>query len=375
MKKYSILFIFGILLCSCHNDKFTVKGTISGADGKTLYLEASEITRNLILDSVKLDAGGEYKFSAPAPQYPEFYRLRIGNAHIDFSVDSTETVTIDSQFPGFASDYRVSGSESSEKMKIVSQASQALKEKTDKAMVDMKMPGVDQRLITEKFLDDIADYKKEMNQILYSNPRSAVAYYIIFQQIDGKSIYDPYDKEDSKAIRAVATQYDFFYKESVRAKQLHKMAIEALAEMRAAENSIRVDTTSGAIDISLPDEYGHIQKLSSLKGNVVLLDFTAYQTDYSPQYNITLANIYKKYKDKGFEIYQVSLDNDENFWKVSASNLPWISVWDADSQSSRNAALYNVQKLPTSFLLDRNGSIKTRVESMKSLENEIKKLL
>ena len=105
------------------------------------------------------------------------------------------------------------------------------------------------------------------------------------------------------------------------------------------------------------------------------MDFTAYQTEYSPQYNLLLAEIYRKYKQQGVEIYQISLDNDDNFWKVSASNLPWICVRDANSLNSRIAATYNVQQLPTAYLLDRTGAIRTRLTSMKEIENEIKKLL
>ena len=102
------------------------------------------------------------------------------------------------------------------------------------------------------------------------------------------------------------------------------------------------------------------------------MDFTAYQTEYSPQYNLLLAEIYRKYKQQGVEIYQISLDS---FWKVSASNLPWICVRDANSLNSRIAATYNVQQLPTAYLLDRTGAIRTRLTSMKEIENEIKKLL
>ena len=111
------------------------------------------------------------------------------------------------------------------------------------------------------------------------------------------------------------------------------MAIASLQAERQLKQPTLLEQAKEAslIDISLPDIKGKQQKLSDLKGKVVLLDFTAYQTDYSPEYNILLAKIYKQFRDKGFEIYQVSLDNNENFWKVSASNLPWICVRDEAS--------------------------------------------
>lgn len=377
MKKYILILFTAVLFSACHHNDFTVKGVISGAGGEMLYLEANEIHRIQVLDSVKLETSGEYEFHAKAPEYPEFYRLRLKNSYINFSIDSTETIIINAQEPGFTSNYKVEGSDNSEKIRIIALAGQELKKYVDKYNEQIKNPENNSQLLAQQLLEKVQNYKKEILPLIYENPRSTAAYFAIFQQINGQDIFDPYNKEDSKAIRAVATQYDFYYKNSVRAKQLHNMAIEALKMARIAEkgNTIKIDTIASVIDISLPDIYGKKQTLSSLKGKVVLLDFTAYQTEYSPQYNLLLAEIYRKYKQQGVEIYQISLDNDDNFWKVSASNLPWICVRDANSLNSRIAATYNVQQLPTAYLLDRTGAIRTRLTSMKEIENEIKKLL
>ena len=129
------------------------------------------------------------------------------------------------------------------------------------------------------------------------------------------------------------------------------------------------------IEIVLPDMKGHDVRLSDQEGNVVLLNFTAYEAEYSGPYNMQLAKIFDKYKNKGFTIYQVSLDSDDNFRKITSSNLPWITVHDKESVYSRFARSYNVTSLPTSYLLDKDGSIVLRVNNLDDLDKEIAKLL
>ena len=370
-KRYIPLLLCALLASACHHkNRFTVQGTVSGAGGETLYLEAVRMQGIEMEDSLILDASGKYKLQGEAPEYPEFYRLRLGNAYINFAVDSTETITIDAPKAGFASGYTVGNSENSEKIRQIALSGQKLKGYIDryKAQTDGD---------EEDLLEQINEYKQQVLPFIYSAPYSTAAYFAIFQQIDGQYIFDLYDKNDSKAIRAVATQYDFRYKNSERARQLRQMVIESMKvkQLNDRAGSIQEIEEVSSIDIALPDIYGKKQALSELKGKVVLLDFTMYQAEFSPQYNRQLAEVYQKYKEQGFEIYQVSLDSDEHFWKVSASNLPWKCVRDASSLESRIAGTYNVQQLPTAYLLDRTGAICTRLTSSADIGKEIEKLL
>ena len=132
---------------------------------------------------------------------------------------------------------------------------------------------------------------------------------------------------------------------------------------------------SGLIEIELPDYQGHDQKLSDLKGKVVLLDFTAYKTDYSPNYNLLLRTLYNKYAEQGFTIYQVSVDNDESYWLNTATNLPWTCVRDESSIYSTYLKSYNVTQLPSAFLIDREGNIIDRPDGTDELDEKIARLL
>ena len=138
-------------------------------------------------------------------------------------------------------------------------------------------------------------------------------------------------------------------------------------------NSLVSET--GLIDIELPDVRGKIRSLSSLKGSVVLLDFTAYKTEWSPNYNLSMRELYNKYAGKGFQIYQVSVYNDESFWVNSAMNLPWVCVHDENSLNSQYLKMYNVTSLPAVFLIDREGNITERPDDQKSLDEKVARLL
>ncbi|HBG42099.1 MAG TPA: peroxiredoxin, partial [Porphyromonadaceae bacterium] len=118
---------------------------------------------------------------------------------------------------------------------------------------------------------------------------------------------------------------------------------------RLLEN-VPVVTQSQLPDIVLADVEGRKIPLSSLKGKVVLLDFTVYNSEFSPKHNIDLNTMYKRYQAQGFEIYQISVDSDVHFWKNAASNVPWVAVRDPQSVYSSILATYNVREIPTAFI-------------------------
>jgi len=105
------------------------------------------------------------------------------------------------------------------------------------------------------------------------------------------------------------------------------------------------------------------------------LEFCTLLAQGSPEHNMLLAKVYEKFKDKGFQIFQISLDTDEHAWKNAAVNLPWISVRDPQSVYSENVNWYNVETLPTGFIMDENGEIVSRITDYKNLETDIAKHL
>ena len=232
---------------------------------------------------------------------------------------------------------------------------------------------------SEQVLEVVNNYKQEALKYIYAAPMSTAAYYALFQQIDGLLFFDLYDRNDSKAYGAVATSFDHFYPESTRSKHLYNLALQSLKAIRG-QRPVDLDSLVTQeidhLEIELPDVQGVPVKLSDVaKDHVTILNFTAYQTEWSPALNMTLGDLFTKYESKGLAIYQVSLDGDAHLWRNAASNLPWTCVLDPQSVYSQAAALYNVKQLPTLFILNRKGVLLKRVDDPTRLEDELKAAL
>ena len=379
--KAAALVLAALSVASCNNNKFTVEGQIAGAKDSVLYFENVGLEGINVLDSVKLNDNGDFSFSQDANTAPEFYRLRIADQIINVSIDSTETVQVKGQYPGMASNYTVSGSENCSKIREL-----ALKQ------IDLQAKAIALQSNTElgiaKANDSIQTlintYKEEVKRnYIYKEPYKAYSYFALFQAIGNYLIFNPRtNKEDIKAFAAVATSWDTYYPHAERGQNLHNIAIEGMKNQRivAAQNAdIQIEASkvqeAGVLDIALLDNKGNMRHLTDLKGQVVLLDFHVFALKDSPARIIQLRELYNKYHAQGLEIFQVSLDGDEHFWKQQTAALPWINVRDEDGASSQRLVLYNIQAVPDFFIIDRGNNLVKRAAQIADLEAEIKKLL
>ncbi|MFO7257754.1 MAG: TlpA disulfide reductase family protein [Bacteroidota bacterium] len=114
-----------------------------------------------------------------------------------------------------------------------------------------------------------------------------------------------------------------------------------------------------APEIALPNPDGEIVKLSSLRGNYVLVDFWAKWCGPCRAENPNIVRVYNKYKDHGFTVFGVSLDRNREDWlqAIKDDNLTWTHVSDLKYWQSEAARTYNINAIPFSILLDPNGVI------------------
>lgn len=382
MKQISTRLLTVLGLCmfffsACNNSSdFIVKGVVAGADGQLMYLENVGISNVVTLDSIKLAPGGKFKFTEKRPEYPDFYRLRLNNQLINFAVDSTETISFVADAGTFATSYSVEGSENSKAIKAITLAQLDANQAISRLRKEYEDKMISDTTYRMKVLAAADAYKEVARKYIYSAPMSTAAYFALFQQIDGLLFFDLYDRKDVKAYGAVATSYNHTYPESPRSKHLYNLTLQSMKVLRAQRpvDYSNVETKEiSFLDIELPDVRGEVVKLSTVApGKVVLINFTAYQTEWSPALNMALGELYTKYHDQELEIYQVSLDSDFHFWRNGASNLPWVTVHDPQSVYSQVAGLYNVKQLPALFILDRKGNLVKRVEDVKKLEADVK---
>ena len=379
--KGAVILATAMMTTACNNNKFTVEGQITNAKDSTLYFENVGLEGINILDSVKLGDSGDFSFSEAATTAPEFYRIRISDQIINVSIDSTETVQIKAEYPGMAANYTVSGSENCEKIKELALKQIALQSQVIAVQKNYPL-GVD--VINDSIQKLIDAYKEDVkHQYIFKEPNKSYAYFALFQTLGNWLIFNPRtSKDDIKAFAAVATSWDTYYPHAERGQNLHNIAIEGMRNQRivdAQNQDLQVEASkvkeSGVLDIALPDNHGQMRHLTDLKGKIVLLDFHVFALEDSPARILMLRELYNKYHAQGLEIYQVSLDSDEHFWKQQTAALPWISVRDADGINSQRLVLYNIQAVPDYFIIDRGNNIVKRAALVKDIEAEIKKLL
>ncbi|MDY6028156.1 MAG: TlpA disulfide reductase family protein [Prevotella sp.] len=370
-----------VFTTSCNNKKFQVKGNIEGAKDSMLYLENLSLDGPVAIDSAKLDEQGTFSFSVDAPTAPEFYRLRIAGQIINVCADSTETVTIKAQWPGMATNYQVEGSE---ECSIIRELSLKQIDLQAKVIAIQSNYNLNDQVAADSIMALVDAYKKEVKlNYIFKAPMRASSYFALFQAIGNTLLFNPQVSEDDiKVFAAVATSWDTYHPDALRGQNLHNIAIEGMKNIRIMRNKLantNVDASkvhvSGLIDISLMDNRGNVRNLSDLKGKVVMLDFHVFGTKESTQRIMQMRELYNKYHDRGFEIYQVSFNDDEHFWKTQTEALPWISVRDADGGNSQNLVAYNVNTLPTFFLIDRNNVLQKRDAQIKDIDKEIQSLL
>lgn len=357
MKRIILMMAVLAMLTACDGNKFHIDGTIEGASDSTLVLEQSSNGEWLVIDSIKVGNNGKFSVSATAPEVPSIYQLRLGNQSICFPIDSLDHLTISAKLPNMGIDYTLSGSEHAEQvMKIDKEAMQFAGGKGTAA--------------------ELEAWKNKLSQQIAADPSGIVAYYAINKYIDGKPLYDPMNDNDLRIIGAVANSFNSFRPDDPRTNYLVNLLLDGQRRRRAmsaANDTVYADVAS-LIEIKLQDSNGKEQVLSKVasENRIVLLDFTAYTTEISPQLNKLLNDIYQQYHSRGLQIFQVSVDEDNVAWRKASQNLPWITVFDPNSINSQIIGAYNVNGIPTTFII-KGGEIVERVEDATRLKAAVGK--
>ena len=352
--KFLILSLIVWVLVGCQRtETFTVNGTVANAAGEMLYLEHTALTQTSVVDSCKLDEDGTFVLEAPAPAYPDFYRLRIGTQSLPLAVDSTENISVSTTRDSLPYTWSIEGSHNS---------------------LIMAQLRATARSASREELRTVA------KDVIVANPGSLAAYYAVFMKQGGQYIWNIFDAADRRMYQAVATSFNIWMPEYERTKVLYNQVLEIMQAERSIKNQETMrqfidEAENSILDITLPDETGDMQTLSNLQGEVVVLDFSTSEMENSVGYNFELRELYNKYNKRGLEIYSVSVDRNKLLWEQTVENLPWITVYADPNTAAPVLMQYNVQSLPTLFLLDRKGNVQGRYIDFKQLDADIRKYL
>lgn len=356
-----------LMLASCDSPKgWTVEGTVAGGEGQKIALQGFNNSNWYTIDSIAVGNNGKFKYTSATPAaYPEVLRLSLGSSSIYFPVDSVSEITVSADASSFGRGYRLSGTESAQRfVEIDSLISSVIAAKGENAAA------------TDSLL------KRQLTQIVLADKQQIASYYIINKRVAGKPLFDPANRRDLAIIGAVAQNFASNRPDDPRTLSLRNLFLSA--KIAANPDLVQQDSTAVEIpesglagDIKSYDNRGVSHSLydTAAKGNVVLLSFTRYDLETSPAYNVVLADLYKKYRDRGFEIFQVAFDEDEAEWKQSAVNLPWITVWNSPEDGSASLINYNVNVLPLTYIIDRKGDLRSRITDPTTLDHELAKYL
>ena len=350
----SLIFVGFIVLVGCTKQPtFTISGTLTNAADKIIYLEHTALLGTTIVDSCHIDTDGNYSLEAPAPTYPDFYRLRVGSRSLPIAIDSTEHVQVSASLDSLPYTLNINGSEVSAQMAQLRASA---------------------RTATRDVL------REQTQKIILANPRSLVAYYALFLKQNGLPIWDMADPSDRRLYQAVATSYNLWMPEYNRTKALYNQVLEYMQAERSlrsqlAAQQLIADSENAFLDITLPDTKGQMQSLSQYRGKVIVLDFSSTEMEQYVAYNFELRELYNQYHKQGLEIYSVGIERNLLAWEEATENLPWLTVRALDNEITEVLTRYNVQSLPTLFLFDKEGNVQGRYTDFTALEADINKYL
>lgn len=347
-----------LALSACGNAEWNVEGNIDGGKGHLLALEASHNGRWYQLDTMTLKSD-KFEFSGTPAGFPDIYRLTMDGKSIYFPIDSIETVSITANVANFSSEYTLEGSDNAKTVMDVDKLiANAVRKMGEKSVI----------------LND--SLKRELTGIILSDPSSIVAYYIVNKRVSGVPLFNANVKTDLRIIGAVANAYVNNRPSDPRTEYLKSVYLSNKVAQNVGEHKELEVAQTHIFEISLYNPEGEKVSLveTASNGKVVLLNFTAMLATESPAFNVRLASIYDEFKSKGFEIYQVSVDEDEFAWKAAAKNLPWISVY-AGPNDMKCLVDYNVNIIPALYVIDRNGEIAERITDLDKIKSTVSKYL
>ena len=373
MKK--IFFLATVLLMalsSCQSSKVKILGRFVGSDANMVYLERNTTLEQAIIDSVKIAEDGSFTLKIrDAPSTPTLYNVIYNNERIPLLVQGGDKINVQSA-GSVLRNCEVSGSLESELLHKfnkeyisgVAQLNQIISKYTDDLSEEQT------KAVSKEYTDLYRKIKRNQLRFIIENKDRIAAIYALYQRIPNDANLFNGDS-DVIYYRTVAEAIEQTYPESPYLPILRTQ----IARMDAQLNLLSNIKETSFPEIKMADMYGNQKSLASLEGNVILLHFWSVAIGNGNAINADLKEIYAKYHEQGFEIYQVGIDTSKAAWinAVQEQQLPWISVSDLQGQASSSLKSYNITKLPANYLIDRKGNIVAKDLTGEKLEAEIKK--
>lgn len=376
MKKILFIAVTAVMaFSSCQSSKVNIAGRFVGLDADMVYLEQSTPLEQAIIDSVSLNEEGEFKLTInDVKQTPSLYYICYNNERLPLLLSGGDNITVSSA-GNLLRNYEVEGSQESELLQQFTrryvEGAMAMNDIISKISAS-EMNDDERKKMAQEYTRIKHETQRFQLGFIIENKANIAAVYALHQRLPNESnLFN--GNSDIVYYRTVVEALEQSYPETPYLPILRSQ----VARMDAQINLLSQVTESNFPDIEMPDMYGKKQQLSTLSGKVILLHFWSAGIGNSNALNADLKEIYGKYHDQGFEIFQVAVDTSKSAWvtAVQEQQLPWISVSDLLGNTSPTIGVYNVKKLPTSYLIDRKGNIVAKDLVDEELDAQIKKLI
>ena len=380
LKYISILFLIMLLFSCVHQTKpgtAVVSGVYSGAEGKILKLVELKTQRVIIIDSVQVDQSGNFKVTT-LPAEKSFYLLQLNNHQpISIVLDKNDTISILMDTTTISRFYQLEGNVDSKLLRDYHLKTGRLKSNIDslrKVLFDNQHLDnfYEIKYEIDSDLENLLDEHKNYTQELISDNKGVLANILLINQsFAGEQLFKIDD--DLDLFLEIDTVLMKKFPDNSHAEEHHKrvnMAIERIAIQEKAKSRVSVGKVFP--DINLPDVNGNQIKVSDLKGKNVIVFFWA---SWSPESRADLQQLKKIYRDfekEKMEIYAVSLDGKEKYWKsaIKIEDVKWINVLDIYGMNGSISKLFNLNgRLPYYYLIDKDGIIHTATHDFTILKN------
>ena len=363
-----ILFLLSLILifsgCN-YRKKFSVNGIIKDSKEKYIYLSKLDVNTPVLIDSAKISRKGSFRFKVKATS-ADFYQLGLTSTNfITLLAEPGEKIDLLFNGKNLFENFSVKGSEGSEKLRILDFTLTDTKRKLDSLSIlytkssqetgfDVKGP-----ILETEYNELIKAQRKKNIEFILNNINSLASIKALYQRINPDT-YVLYDQHDLQYLKIITDSLTRHYPNSKQVQALARDFEKELNHMYVTQiEQISKNMPKTVLDPDLKNIAGKRVALSSLKGKYVLLTFWSVQSKDCIQENLQLKEFYKLYNKKGFEIYQINLDENEADWKAAVrfDELPWICTREDDPRDPKNAVLFNVKTVPTNYLFDKEGII------------------
>jgi peroxiredoxin len=366
MKRILFLLTLTLIFSSCKDkNKFTVDGVINGSTKKQIYLHRLDVDTPVLIDSSKINKAGHFRFKVKATDV-DFYQLGFSSSEfITLLAEPGEKINLQFEGKNLYSNYTVKGSVGTTKIQALDLSLAETKRKLDSLSTlyakAASEPAFDVRgpVLQEQFSALIKEQRKKNITFILANVNSLASIKALYQRINPDT-YVLYDPKDLQFLKIVTDTLSLHHPKSKHVQALARDFAKEMNQLYASRlESAAKNAPNAKLDPDLKNTEGKRISLSSLKGKYVLLCFWSIQSQECLQENLQLKEYYKLYNKKGFEIYQINLDQSDADWKaeVRFDELPWISTKEDDPNNMVNASIFNVKTLPANYLFDKEGQI------------------